>query len=179
LDEIKEVKRAIKGNVASFERLITEHKGTMYRVARTILPRDEDCADAIQEAILKAFRGMRTLREPRYFKTWLVRILLNECQQIHRQRKKLVSMEEYADPSIREKGFEQIEVHELLDALPDDQKHILKLFYIEDLSIHDLALILDIPENTVKTRLRRARENMQQLIAKDEEVETWKNGKRN
>ena len=179
MDLNRDVKKAIKGNRSSFEKLILTHKLIMYRVSRTILSRDEDCADAIQEAILKAFQNIHTLREPRYFKTWLIRILLNECYQLHRKRKNLISIDELLEPISQENGYEKIEIEQLLDVLPSEEKQLLKLFYIEDLSIHDLALILDIPENTVKTKLRRAREKMQKTLAMDEEVTTWKNGNRN
>ena len=179
MDLNRDVKKAIKGNRSSFEKLILTHKLIMYRVSRTILSRDEDCADAIQEAILKAFQNIHTLREPRYFKTWLIRILLNECYQLHRKRKNLISIDELLEPISQENGYEKIEIEQLLDVLPSEEKQLLKLFYIEDLSIHDLALILDMPENTVKTKLRRAREKMQKTLAMDEEVTTWKNGNRN
>lgn len=179
MDLNRDVKKAIKGNRSSFEKLILAHKLIMYRVSRTILSQDEDCADAIQEAILKAFQNIHTLREPRYFKTWLIRILLNECYQLHRKRKNLISIDELLEPISQENGYEKIEIEQLLDVLPSEEKQLLKLFYIEDLSIHDLALILDIPENTVKTKLRRAREKMQKTLAMDEEVTTWKNGNRN
>jgi RNA polymerase sigma factor (sigma-70 family) len=140
---IREVKKAIKGNSSSFEKLI------------------------------------HTLREPRYFKTWLIRILLNECHQLHRKRKNLISIDELAEPLSKENGYEKIEIEQLLDVLPSEDKQLLKLFYIEDLSIHDLALILDIPENTVKTKLRRAREKMKKTLGEEEEVMTWENGKSN
>ena len=179
MDLSRDVKKAIKGNRSSFEKLILTHKLIMYRVSRTILSRDEDCADAVQEAILKAFQNIHTLREPRYFKTWLIRILLNECHQLHRKRKNLISIDELLEPISQEIGYEKIEIEQLLDVLPSEEKQLLKLFYIEDLSIHDLALILDRPENTVKTKLRRAREKMQKTLAMDEEVTTWKNGNRN
>lgn len=179
MDLNRDVKKAIKGNRSSFEKLILAHKLIMYRVSRTILSQDEDCADAIQEALLKAFQNIHTLREPRYFKTWLIRILLNECYQLHRKRKNLISIDELLEPISQENGYEKIEIEQLLDVLPSEEKQLLKLFYIEDLSIHDLALILDIPENTVKTKLRRAREKMQKTLAMDEEVTTWKNGNRN
>ena len=61
MNQIKEVKKAIKGNRSSFEKLILEHKLMMYRVSRTILSNDEDCADAMQEAIIKAFQNIHTL----------------------------------------------------------------------------------------------------------------------
>ncbi|RDW19356.1 sigma-70 family RNA polymerase sigma factor [Oceanobacillus chungangensis] len=176
---VKEVKKAQKGNVTSFEKLIAAHNVIMYRVAKTILSRDEDCADAIQESILKAFQNIRTLREPAYFKTWLCRIIINECNQIHRQRKNLVSMEDWVEPSSEESGYYQIEMEDLLNALPVEQAQLLKMFHIEDISIHDLALIFEVPENTVKTRLLRAREKMRDLLLKKEEGFRWTDGKEN
>ncbi|ADU32088.1 RNA polymerase sigma factor [Evansella cellulosilytica] len=178
MDSIKEVKKARKGNAAAFERLIIEHQVMMYRVAKTILPKDEDCADAIQETILKAYEKLPTLREPAYFKTWLMRILMNESYQILRQRKKIVVLEEWGEQSSDDVGYEKIEIMELLETLPEEQCQLLKLFYIEGFSIEDLASIYKVPENTIKTRLRRAREKMRTIMTKEkEEKTTWKNGK--
>ncbi|MFD1637505.1 sigma-70 family RNA polymerase sigma factor [Evansella tamaricis] len=175
---IKEVKKAKKGSTPAFERLINAHQVIMYRVARTILSREEDCADAIQESIIKSFEKLRTLREPAYFKTWLIRIVMNECYQILRHKKKLVSIAEWIEPGTVETGFDKIELDELLHILPDEQQHLLKMFYIEDISIHDLAIIYDSPENTIKTRLRRAREKLKEVMTQ-EGISQWKNGNGN
>jgi RNA polymerase sigma factor (sigma-70 family) len=179
LNIVKEVKKVQKGNVTAFETLIVTHNVIMYRVAKTILNRDEDCADAIQEAILKAFQNIRTLREPAYVKTWLCRIIINECNQIHRQRKNLISMEEWVEPSAEEVGYEQFELEQILDALPVEQSQLLKMFHIEDISVFDLALIFEVPENTIKTRLRRAREKMRDILLKKEEGIKWTDRKKN
>ncbi|NEU29249.1 sigma-70 family RNA polymerase sigma factor [bacterium LRH843] len=179
MDMRKEVKKAQRGNTSSFEQLILTYKLVMYRVAKTILSRDEDCADAIQEAILNAFQSIKTLREPAYFKTWLLRIVMNECHQIHRKRKNLVSIEEWVEPLATELGYEKIEVEQMLKELPPEQELLLKLFHIEDISIQELALIYDVPENTIKTRLRRAREKIRESWEKQEEAAKWKNSKNN
>ncbi|WP_332632413.1 sigma-70 family RNA polymerase sigma factor [Halalkalibacter flavus] len=179
MDQLKEVKKATKGNVSSFEKLIVTYKVMMYRVAKTILSHDEDCADAIQEAILKAYKNVHTLREPAYFKTWLVRIVMNECHQLNRNRKNLVSIEELAEPYSKDHGFEKIDLEQMLDSLPKEQKQLLKLYHLDDISIHELSLIFEVSENTIKTRLRRAREKMREKLTKHEEVSTWINGKNN
>lgn len=66
--------------------LILDSERQMYATAKSILPNDEDCADAIQETIVKAFSGMRNLKRDSYAKTWLMRILINECHKIHRKQ---------------------------------------------------------------------------------------------
>ena len=69
--------------------LILDSQETMYRVAKTLLCQDEDCMDAMQEAIVKAFAGIESLRHDRMAKTWLIRILINECYTLLRKKQKL------------------------------------------------------------------------------------------
>lgn len=178
MDLIKDVRKARNGNVGAFERLMDAHKVVMYRVAKTILTSDMDCADAIQEAMLKAFESIKSLREPAYFKTWLLRIVINECNQIHRLNKKVVELAERTAPAADESGFAKVELEQLLMTLPKEDGDLLKLYHIEDISIKDLADIYRTPENTIKTWLRRAREKARR-IWEEQEVYEWKNGSRN
>ncbi|MGF9696280.1 sigma-70 family RNA polymerase sigma factor [Paenibacillus sp. MABNR03] len=178
MDVPQEVRKAQRGNVQAFENLIQSHKVVMYQVARTILTRDADCRDAMQEAILKAFEKIKTLRKPVFFKTWLLRIVINECNLIHRQNKKVTDLGDFVFPSTHEVGYEQIELEQLLASLPKEDRQLLELYHINDISIKDLAEIYQKPENTIKTRLRRARENAR-LILGNEGGYAWKNGSGN
>ena len=83
--------KAIHGDVDAFLELMDRNSLSMYKVARGILNQDDDVADAIQDTILKCFEKIRTLKNPEYFKTWMIRILINECNQIlrHYQRVRL------------------------------------------------------------------------------------------
>ena len=71
--------------------LIIDSEETMYHVAKSLLYNDADCADAIQEAIVKAFAKLHTLKDDSYAKTWLIRIVMNECYAIMRKEKKIIS----------------------------------------------------------------------------------------
>ena len=73
--------------------LILNSERQLYSTAKTILINDQDCADAIQETIVKAFSKIGTLRNDKYAKTWLIRILINECYTLLRKSSKLVSLE--------------------------------------------------------------------------------------
>ena len=66
----------------AFLALMEQYSGAMYKIARSILGNNEDAADAIQETILICFEKIAELRQPRYFKTWMTRILINECRKI-------------------------------------------------------------------------------------------------
>ena len=90
----------------TFTDLVLDAEHTLYRVSKTILREDHDCEDAVQEAILKAYQKLDTLREERYFRTWLIRILINECYRIRRTARPVVSFEAYLEsaPAITPDG---------------------------------------------------------------------------
>lgn len=73
---------------------------TLYRVAKTMLRSEHDCADAAQQAILRAWEQLDSLRSTRYFKTWLVRILINECSTILRRQQRLAPYDAAAAEAI-------------------------------------------------------------------------------
>lgn len=149
--------------------LIIASEDTMYRVAKTLLRSDADCQDAIQEAIVKAFTKIHTLREDRLAKTWLIRILLNECYTILRQKNRLVSIEDYPG---EEKAAEKEDYSDLYEALSDlsEQARIcVTLYYMEGYRVKEIASLLDVPESTVKNRLARARIRMRRELEAMEE----------
>lgn len=77
---------------------ILEAEKSMYYTAKVFLHNDCDCADAVQTAILSAYEKLHTLKNPEYFRTWLIRILINECKSMLRRRKYSESTREIADP---------------------------------------------------------------------------------
>ena len=79
-----------------FTRAVLEYESTLYRVAKSMLGSEADCADAAQNALLRAWEKQHTLRDTAYFKTWLTRILINECRAMLRQRARFVPLEEEA-----------------------------------------------------------------------------------
>ncbi|WP_025691261.1 sigma factor [Paenibacillus zanthoxyli] len=77
----QEVKLAKQGDREAFIRLTRQIENGLYNTARAMVKKDEDIADALQETILKAYKSLDTLREPGFFKTWVYRILINECNR--------------------------------------------------------------------------------------------------
>ena len=84
-------------NKKQFTAQVLEAEKSLYHIAKSILKNDDDCADAMQNAILHAFEKLHTLRNEMYFKTWLTRILINECNYIIRSRKAQVPYEDYCE----------------------------------------------------------------------------------
>ena len=136
--------------------LIIASEDTLYHVAKTLLYNDADCADAIQEAVVKAFTNLHTLRKDSYAKTWLVRIVINECYAILRKQKNIVSMEAYQYEEAA--GTEDYsDLYEAVNRLPKESRICVTLYYLEGYSIKETAKILDLTESAVKNRLSRAR----------------------
>lgn len=163
---------AKKGDKEAFGRLIKACEPSMYRVAKSILKSDEDCADAIQEAVIKAYKGITKLRDDSFFKTWLIKIVMNESYRFLKKKKMTVPMEMAVcgdDTYMQE--HEGIEVRNALDTLEEELRLAAVLHYFEDMPVKNIAQLLKIPEGTVKSRLSRARSKLYEKLNIKEEVE--------
>ena len=151
------IRRARAGDGAAFVELIEGQKGTLYKVARSYLHNDADAADAISETVLACFEKLGTLRQPRYFRTWLVRVLIRKCQDMLRERKRSVPLEEITQVGRDEPGHARVEFLALLDSLDEKYRTVLLLYYGEGFTVGEIAQAMDLKVETVKTRLKRAR----------------------
>ncbi|MBD5522395.1 MAG: sigma-70 family RNA polymerase sigma factor [Lachnospiraceae bacterium] len=145
--------------------LIIASEDTMYHVAKTLLHSDADCADAIQEAIVKAFSSIHKLRRDDYAKTWLVRIMINECYAIMRREKKLVPLEDYIVEEAAEERADYSDLYEALSHLSEEIRLTVTLYYMEGYSIKEIADLMSTTESAVKNRLVRARNKLKKELA--------------
>ena len=160
---IQLVKQALQADTDAFLELMERNSAAMYKVAWAILKNNEDVADAVQDTILTCFEKLHTLRKPEYFKTWMIRILLNHCYQIRNHYQSLNMDEEVPDISVCDNSLAELEFKEMLRSLEEKYRVVLVLYYAEGLKIPEIAGLLEINENTVKTRLSRAREQVKKL----------------
>lgn len=151
------IQRARAGDASAFVELMERQKGTMYKVARSYLHNDADAADAISETVLACFEKLDTLHQPRYFRTWLVRVLIRKCQDMLRERKRSVPLDEITEVGREEPGHARVEFLALLDSLDEKYRTVLLLYYGEGFSVGEIAQAMDLKVETVKTRLKRAR----------------------
>lgn len=139
--------------------LIIESKEMMYRIAVTLLKNEDDCMDAISQSIVNAFAKRDSLRKEEYARTWLIRILLNECYAVLRKRKRTIMMEQLPD-SMSDRSKDYSELYEAVHQLPENMRICVELYYIEGYSIREIAKILKTTESSVKNRLLRARKSL-------------------
>ena len=128
---------------------------TLYRISRSYLPRWEDCADAVQEALGKAW-AKRRQADPGYFRAWLTRIVINECHNCYRRQKRIVYAEQ-AEAGQNPAFDDAIALRQSLSTLPEKLRLPLLLHYLEGFSLKEVARILRLPIGTVKSRLHQAR----------------------
>lgn len=133
---------------------IEAHAPMLYRVAYTILKNDDACKDALQDAALKAWEKRHTLREDKYFRTWMTRILINGCYDIRRKRQRIVSFEEVLEPSVPPPDPT---LWLALEALPEKLRLPLVLCYSEGMTYEEAAKALGVPLPTVRGRIHRAK----------------------
>lgn len=140
-----------------FVQQVTACTGLMYRVAYTMLYNQEDCKDAIQEAILCAWEKQHTLRDEQHFRPWLMRILTNICHDIQHHRGRCVLM---AIPPEQAASIPDLDLALSLQALPEKYRLPMVLVYTEGMSYAEAAHALAITQATLGTRLHRAKKQL-------------------
>ena len=145
-----------------FTNLILDSEQTLYCVAMSMLRNEKDCEDAVQTAILTAYEKLGTLKQEQYFKTWLVRILINVC---NKQLRSAAKTTELHDTDISSDSAEaSTEIRMAIESLPVKIRQVVVLCYIEQFSVKEIKQVLKIPEGTVKSRLSKGRELLKDYL---------------
>lgn len=163
-DTIKLVKKAIKGNMAAYGELIAEYQVYLYKTAFLYVKNEADSLDAVQECVTKGLLGIENLKEPRYFKTWITKILIN-CIRQDKKKAQTISLDEYVEKGIENYLIEEkVDLYDAIDSLNDQYKTVVILFYFQELKIREISQIMDIPEGSVKANLFRAKKQLRKLL---------------
>lgn len=158
------VKKAQRGDAEAFIELIEENRLSMYKVARGFLNNDEDVADAMSETVLDCYEKIRTLKQCSYFKTWMIRILINNCKDMIRKRRGNVSIEVMPEVEDQEAKGSLQGFRELVASLEEKDQSIFTLYYVYGLKIREIADCMDMKENTVSSRLKRGKETLRREL---------------
>lgn len=161
------VQRAKDGDKEAFTELVLRLENNMYKIAKIRLDNESNVEDAVQETILEAFKSIKKLKQNEYFKTWIVRILINKCNKIYKKNKKEQCIEEheiaFQDCAIRDVDS-RLDFYSLLEGLNDDEKMAIVLYYVEDFTNAEISHLLRQPISTVKNRIARARKKIEKRI---------------
>ncbi len=159
-------------NREQFTTEVLKAEKSLYHIAKSILKNDEDCADAMQNAILSAYGKLHTLKNEAFFRTWITRILINESYQLIRGRKNQISYEEYMDDRKAEDQTRYSELYRAVQELSESYRIPFVLHYVEGYSVKEIGIILKLTESAVKVRLHRARKLMKERLKGEYGCET-------
>lgn len=158
------IAKAKNGNEAAFTELILQMKDELYKIAKIRLKNDDDVFDAIQETMLLAYKSLKKLRYNQYFKTWIIKILINECNKIYKNNKKEYSYE-ILDNKItsQDNTEEKINFNFICNKLNKEEGTIILLYYMEKYTDKEIGKIMNIKENTIRTKRTRAKDKIRKI----------------
>lgn len=156
------VRKAQNGDKDAFMRLMDEYQLSMYRTAKAILHNEDDVEDAIQEAVYRAFYKIGSIRQPKFFKTWLTRVVINCSYDLLRQRQGLLPLEVIPEEGREDDSDVSLDVRAALNTLGENDQLILTLYYLNDLPVKEIAKLLSISEGAAKMRLSHGRKKFRE-----------------
>lgn len=175
--DIEKIKKAKGGDADLIGEIILENMPSLYRVAFSILRSEDEIYDAISNMTVIVFEKIHTLKKEEFFKTWITRILINECYKIYNRNKKIIYLSDCKQEKLTyDEKYVDFETRQIVRKLDQDLSQIVILYYFEDFSIKDISKIMKIPEGTVKSRLSRAREALSKILIKDDKERSESNG---
>ena len=141
-------------------------KTALFRLARSIVPSDEDAKDAVAEAVCRAFAHLDELRDPARFKPWILRITANEAYNIVSRSARFVPLDALpAEPAAPGRPCAaESTLWPLIQSLPESLRAPIVLYYYDDLPVREIASILGLREGAVKTRLSRGRQALKTML---------------
>ncbi|WP_405099420.1 RNA polymerase sigma factor [Oceanobacillus sp. FSL H7-0719] len=164
-----------------FTTLILENKESFYRIAYSYVRNQQDALDIVQESIHKALTRMNTLENQVSLKSWFYKIIVNNSLDFLRKHKRLTIVDDNVMEGLvngREDKYQNLDLQEAIDQLPDKYKTIIILRYFEDMKIEEIAKVIDENVNTIKTRLYRALKILRVELDEDPNTEEVKHGKK-
>lgn len=163
------LKAAKKGNSEAFVQLFSTEKEQIYRIAFAYLKNEQDSLEAIQEVTFRAYKNIKKLKEPKYFSTWLTRIMINYCNdELKRRKRFLVNDSKAQTGSIMEEKDKLIGIENALKILDPKLQDVIVLKYFQDMTIEQIADHLRRPSGTIKTWLSKALKELRKQITKED-----------
>lgn len=177
--------KAQQGDQEALVYLLKKYHNLAHYIALKLCHCDADAEDIVQESFIEIQKSIKNLREPKYFKAWLNKIIFSKSTQLFRKNKDVNMSDQESikmaniiedrrfhqpDKEMRYQGDKQILLN-MIDELPEKLKITLYMMYFEQMSVKEISIALDIPDGTVKSRVSSAKKELQTKIKAYEEKE--------
>lgn len=170
------VHQAQQQDEQAFYELINPLQDQLYRIAFVYVQNENDAVDIFQQAVIRAYEGLHNLKEPQFFSTWITRIVIN-CSKTYIAKNKAMNPVEpsqldlYQSPT-HSNIEEEMDLWQALCQLEEKYKTVLLLRFYQDYSVRQIAEVLQCPEGTIKTHIRRGLNNLRQQL-KGAYIDEW------
>lgn len=169
MDQSAMLKNAQKGDHIAFVQLFAVQKEQMYRIAFAYFKNEQDALEAMQEVTFRAYKNIKKIKEPKYFSTWLTRIMINYCiDELKRKKRFLLSNSKALTGSMIEEKDNLINVEAAIKVLKPKFQEIIILKYFQDMTIEQIATYLGRPSGTIKTWLSKALQELRKQITRED-----------
>lgn len=168
-EQLRLVKKAVKGNPDAYGKLIAEHQEYLYKMAYLYMHNEDLALDVVGTTMLNAYQNIRSLKEPKYFKTWITRILIRTAQNelkntvYYSELDKAALPDRYTGVSLEEK----CDLNSAIEQLSEKHRTVIYLKYFSEFTVKEIAFVMNMPEGTVKAYLSRAREELKLILKED------------
>lgn len=163
MEQIELAKKAIAGDETALLQLLKQEESTHYRIAFSYLKNEHDSLEAIQEFTFRCFRKIHTVKKAEFLNTWLIRVLLNVCNDIQKKKSRYEFRNDVAELTFQVDSY-KLELSEAISKLSPEQQHLIYLKYYCDLKNKEIAKEIHISEGTVKSRLHTALKKLRLLF---------------
>lgn len=166
------VEMAKNGDKNAFSKLIKGLQNEMYRIARTRFYNEADIEDAVQETILQAFKSIKNLKYTQYFNTWIIKILINNCNIIYKEKNNIQLEDyQYVNTFISSNNTtsvdEKLSFDYIMKNLNYDERIAITLYYMEGYTNREISKILNTSVGTIKSRISRAKQKIKELYKEE------------
>ncbi|MCH5585515.1 sigma-70 family RNA polymerase sigma factor [Shimazuella sp. AN120528] len=161
------IRKAQKGDWESFSQVVFSAKDQAYRIAYCYLYNENDSMDAVCDAMEKAYRKIKSLREPQFFSTWFIRIVINECKT-QLKKKKNARFHTEVQAVIGQNPEEIVDLKLALQSLSPSERVIVQMKFFLGYTFQEIAEAIEIPEGTVKTKLYQTLKLLKSKLALQE-----------
>ena len=174
MEEMEElIKKAQNGSEEAFTQIIVSMECNLYKISKMRLDCEDDINEAVQETIIQTFKSIKKIKKPCFFKTWITKVLINNCNKIYKKKKnsKIVQYNENEETIISmenndsiEKLNSNVDFFFLIKKLNYNERMALTLYYLEELTTKEISIVLNESESTIRNRISRARNKLKEMI---------------
>ena len=161
------VELAKKGDKPAFDEVIRLCVPDMFRIAMSILKNKDDADDAVCETVVIAYENIKKLNDCNFFKTWIIRILINQANEAYKKRNRIIFLNDIPSEPLYEDAYDlgNDELNKAVMSLNTELRTVITLYYYQDMRVKEIADILKVPQGTVKWRLSRAKTLLKEKLS--------------